>query len=61
MAKKRLKEDQCGQNRIKKEDQTEEGLTDHGKDTDFGIFHDGPMAKTPVQSPIKELDLTCHS
>lgn len=34
----------------KKEDQTEEGLTDHGKDTDFGIFHDGPMAKTQFSS-----------
>lgn len=38
----------------KKEDQTEEGLTDHGKDTDFGIFHDGPMAKTPVQSRSRD-------
>ena len=47
--------------RIKKEDQTEEGLTGHGKETDFGIFHDGPVAKSPVQSPIKELDLTCHN
>ena len=24
-------------------------------------IHDGPVAKTPFQSPIKELDLTCHN
>ena len=55
---KRLKEDQRGQNGIKKENQAKEGLTGHGKEADFGVFRDGPVTETPVRSLVKELDLT---